>query len=84
MKSTYFHFRSANTTPRWWSGRTRRAIGLLFGGGLSLTPIDAAVPDLISRVGITQGEVADTAGNLHAAALAAYLFRRPHRALQPS
>ena len=58
--------------------------GLLFGGGLSLTPIGSVVPDLISRVGITQGEVADNAGNLHAAALAAYLFRRPHLALQPS
>ncbi len=57
---------------------------LLFGGGLSLTPIDAAVPDLVSRVGITQGEVADASGNLHSAALAAYLFRRPHRALQPT
>lgn len=58
--------------------------GLLFGGGLSITPLGDGIPDLIARVGITQGEVAEGNGDLRAAALAAYLFRRPHLALQTS
>jgi len=60
-----------------------RAAGyrLLFGGGLSLTPLKERVPELIARVGITAGEIVDSHGDLRVAALAAYLFRRPHRAL---
>ncbi len=56
---------------------------LLFGGGLSLTPLSGPLPDLIARVGITAREMEDARGNLRPAALAAYLFRRPHQALQP-
>jgi peptidoglycan/xylan/chitin deacetylase (PgdA/CDA1 family) len=63
-----------------------RAAGyeLLFGGGLTMTPLSGAVPDLIARVGITAREVIDANGDLRSYALAAYLFRRPHRVLQPA
>jgi peptidoglycan/xylan/chitin deacetylase (PgdA/CDA1 family) len=61
-----------------------RAAGydLLFGGGLSLTPLPARQPDLIARVGITADEVSDAQGELRSDLLAAYLFRRPHKPLQ--
>jgi peptidoglycan/xylan/chitin deacetylase (PgdA/CDA1 family) len=62
-----------------------RAAGyeLLFGGGLTMTPLKRAFPDLIARIGITAGEVSDARGELREHALAAYLFRRPHRPLVP-
>ena len=53
---------------------------LLFDGGASLTPLDATLPGLVARVPITARNVEDATGNLVAHALAAYLFRRPHRA----
>jgi peptidoglycan/xylan/chitin deacetylase (PgdA/CDA1 family) len=56
---------------------------LLFGGGLSLTPLAAGLPDLIARVGLTAHEITDRRGNLSGARLAAMLFRRPHRLLKP-
>jgi peptidoglycan/xylan/chitin deacetylase (PgdA/CDA1 family) len=61
-----------------------RAAGyeLLFGGGLTLTPLTNGLPDLIARVGVTAHEVTDDRGNLLAARLAAALFRRPHRSLE--
>ncbi|MEP7311023.1 MAG: polysaccharide deacetylase family protein [Pseudomonadota bacterium] len=61
-----------------------RAAGyhLLFGGGLSLTPLKEKIPELIARVGITAGEIVDAHGDLRPTALAAYLFRRPHRTLE--
>jgi peptidoglycan/xylan/chitin deacetylase (PgdA/CDA1 family) len=55
---------------------------LLFGGGLSLTPLGNGVPDLLARVGITAGPLQDRRGNLRPTRLAAYLFRRPIRALR--
>jgi peptidoglycan/xylan/chitin deacetylase (PgdA/CDA1 family) len=63
-----------------------RAAGyhLLFGGGLTMTPLSGVLPDLIARIGITAREVTDANGDLRSYALAAYLFRRPHRALQPA
>jgi peptidoglycan/xylan/chitin deacetylase (PgdA/CDA1 family) len=63
-----------------------RAAGyeLLFGGGLTLTPLAAGLPHLIARVGITAHEVTDASGNLLASRLAAALFRRPHRGLEPA
>ncbi len=57
---------------------------LLFGGGLSLTPLAGGLPNLIARVGVTAHEVIDEHGNLLAARLAASLFRRPHRRLEPA
>jgi peptidoglycan/xylan/chitin deacetylase (PgdA/CDA1 family) len=63
-----------------------RAAGyeLLFGGGLSLTPLRSGLPDLLARVGITAHEVSDSRGNLVVAQLASALFRRPHRRLEPA
>lgn len=65
--------------------REAHAVGysLLFGGGLTLAPVQPRVPQLIPRVGITAGPVQDAEGNLCAEALAAYLFRRPIAPLQP-
>jgi hypothetical protein len=62
-----------------------RAAGyrLLFGGGLSLAPVQPRVAELLPRVGITAGPVQDDRGNLRAELLAAYLFRRPVAALKP-
>jgi peptidoglycan/xylan/chitin deacetylase (PgdA/CDA1 family) len=62
-----------------------RAAGydLLFGGGLTMTPLSGEWPQLIARIGVTAREVADGNGDLRRHALAAYLFRRPHHALQP-
>lgn len=56
---------------------------LLFGGGATVTPLARAVPDLLARVSITAQEACDQRGELRPEALAAYLFRRPHRALEP-
>ncbi len=50
---------------------------LMFGGGLSLTPLAKGLPDLVARVGITAGPLQDSRGNLRQDLLAGYLFRRP-------
>jgi peptidoglycan/xylan/chitin deacetylase (PgdA/CDA1 family) len=62
-----------------------RATGykLLFGGGLSLTPLDPVLPDLLARVAVDAAGICDDRGNFSPSLLAAYLFRRPHRMLQP-
>jgi peptidoglycan/xylan/chitin deacetylase (PgdA/CDA1 family) len=61
----------------------RAGYRLLFGGGSTLTPLHAELPDMVPRVGICAGDVQDANGNLIAHKLAAYLFRRPHRVLAP-
>lgn len=81
VKSMSFPFSKQN---RFVVERARAAgYELLFGGGLTMTPLAAGWPELIARIGVTAREVEDASGDLRRAAFAAYLFRRPLRALQP-
>lgn len=75
-----FPFSKADATV---TERARQAgYSLLFGGGLSLNPFGERLPTLLARVGISAPDITDARGNLRTEALAAYLFRRPKRALQ--